>query len=73
MYFDELLMKNLPHIFENIFLSLDFESLKVCSKVCNAWNELLSSESFLQEKTQLLQGNKIKLNIAIREGNPDEV
>ena len=49
--FDILFTKNVPHILEKIFLSLDYRSFKACHKVDNRWSEVLKSE--------LLQG-KIK-------------
>ena len=42
--FNVLLMKNVPHIIEKIFLSLDYASFKNCLKVCNGWEEMLTSE-----------------------------
>ena len=45
--FDTLFTKNVPHILERIFFSLDYESFKICVKVCNTWHGLLTSESFL--------------------------
>ena len=44
--FDTLLMKNVPHILEKIFLSLDYQSFKACQEVSDTWNQLLMSESF---------------------------
>ena len=41
--FDQLLTKNVPHILEKIFLSLDIESIKNCMRVCQAWNNVLST------------------------------
>ena len=41
--FDVLLKKNVPHILEKIFLSLDLESLKNCFRVSKAWNSSLRS------------------------------
>ena len=43
--FDTLLAKYVPHIFEKIFLSLDYESFKKCLEVNSAWKGLLSAES----------------------------
>ena len=51
--FDKLFTKNVPHILERIFLSLDFVSFKVSSKVSKNWNQLLKSES-IQKKAKLL-------------------
>ena len=44
--FNKLFAKNVPHILENIFLSLDYESYKVCLEVNDTWEKLLSSESY---------------------------
>ena len=44
--FDKLLTKYVPHIFEKIFLSLDYESFNNCKKVCNEWMAFLGSEQF---------------------------
>ena len=44
--FRTLMTKSVPHIIEKIFLSLDYESFKNCFEVCEAWCELLRSESF---------------------------
>ena len=44
--FDILFAKNVPHILEKIFLSLDYESFKNCVKVNDAWKNLLTSEAF---------------------------
>ena len=58
-HFDILLTKNVPHILETIFLSLDFESFKKCHEVNSAWNELLISESF-QRKVKALRCEVIR-------------
>ena len=44
--FDQLLSKSVPHILENIFFSLDYDSYKKCIEVNNIWKELLASEQF---------------------------
>ena len=44
-HFDILFTKSVPHILEDIFFSLDYESFNTCLKVNNAWHELLASES----------------------------
>ena len=51
--FDTLLAKNVPHILESIFLSLDYKSFKDCLEVNKTWNGLLTSESF-QVKAKLV-------------------
>ena len=52
-HFDIVFTKNVPHILEKIFLSMDFQSLNKCFEVNNAWNALLTSESF-QSKAKAL-------------------
>ena len=43
--FDLLFAKNVPHILENIFFSLDYRSFQTCYKVSKVWGEFLSSQS----------------------------
>ena len=40
--FDTLFTKNVPHIMEKIFLSLDPASFKACLDVSKSWNEVLT-------------------------------
>ena len=49
--YSALLPRNFPHILEQIFLHLDYESIKICFEVCKTWRELLMSES-LQRKVK---------------------
>ena len=44
--FDILFTRNVPHIPEKIFLSLDFESFKNCLKVSKPWSEVLTNKIF---------------------------
>ena len=44
--FDVLFIKSLPHIFEKIFFSLDYESFKSCLEVSKSWNDLITAERF---------------------------
>ena len=44
--FDILFSRNVPHILEKIFFSLDYESFQACFRVNSAWNELLSSQPY---------------------------
>ena len=53
--FDTLFAKNVPHILEKIFLSLDYESFKACQRVNNSWNVLLTSASFIKKARTLFQ------------------
>ena len=53
--FNRLFTRSVPHILERIFFSLDHDSFVACQKVCMAWNELHSSESYQQKKKELLE------------------
>ena len=44
--FDKLFSRNVPHILEKIFFSLDYESYKNCLEVSDTWEELLMSEKY---------------------------
>ena len=71
--FDNLLAINVPHIHEEIFFSLDFQSFKNCHLVCKTWNHVLSAESFHQKAKKLLAVNNQKLWWASTEGNANKV
>ena len=75
--FDKLLSKNVPHILENIFLFLDYESYKVCLEVCVVWQKLLMSKT-CQMKAKSVFHKEIlldELNLwnAAKDGNKEEV
>ena len=76
--FNMLFTKNVPHILEKIFLSVDYESFfKKCPEVCVTWRELLTSESY-QIKGKLVFHDEIandeyKLLCAAERGNIEEV
>ena len=59
--FDSLFSKNVPHIFEKIFQSLDYESYKACIKVNKALNKLIASEAF-QKRAKVLFRKEILLD-----------
>ena len=44
--FDRVCTRNVPHILENIFFSLDYKSFKACKEVCKTWNELMASDVY---------------------------
>ena len=75
--FDTLFTKSVPHILEKIFLSLDYETFKKCREVSNAWNKLLTSESFQQKAKSVFQGEigkkQKKLDLAVRQSNSEEI
>ena len=57
--FDTLFTKSVPHILEKIFFTLDYDSFMACGKVCMAWKELHSSESYQQKADELLESKTI--------------
>ena len=71
--FDKLFKTCVPHILEQIFFSLDYDSYKACHLVCKDWNEMLSTESFKQKANKILTENNVMLRSATRKGNVDEV
>ena len=60
--FGTLFTRNVPHILERIFLSLDYYLFNECLKVNKAWNGLLTSESF-KVKAKLLFHKEIEEEI----------
>ena len=72
--FDKLFKRNVPHIVEMIFLSLDFESFLRCLKVSKEWNKLLTSASFKMKCRSVFQEEIcIKVSLAIGEGSIEKV
>ena len=75
--FDILLSRNVPHILESIFLSLDYESFKECFQVSNTWNRLLKSEIFRRMAKDLFHDEILedeqRLYFLSYEDNLDEV
>ena len=74
---DALLSKNVPHILEKIFFSLDYKSFKTCFEVNRSWKGLLKSEDFQTKskdvfKHEIWQDEKKFLN-ASREGDVETV
>ena len=74
--FDTLFSKNVPHILDKIFLSLDYESYKDCLEVSNDWRGLLTSESYKTRgksvyKEEILE-DQIKLKVAAENNNTVE-
>ena len=59
--FDVLFAKNVPHLLEKIFLSLDYESYKTCMEVNQTWNQLLVSESYMKISKSLFS-NEISMD-----------
>ena len=56
--FDRLFERSVPHIFEKIFFSLNYDSFKKCREVSKAWNELHYSERYRQMAGELLQDKR---------------
>ena len=68
--FDRLITKNVPHIHEKIFFSLDYESFKKCLEVSKSWNDLLTSEHFLRMgKSLFCEDIQNDILLAVEEGN----
>ena len=75
--FDALFPPKRPHVFEKICLSLDYESLKNCLQVNEAWKGALSTKAF-QKKAKSLFRDEIsedekKLRRNSKKGKDDEV
>ena len=70
--YGELLPRNFPHILEKIFLFLDYESFKICFKVCTTWRELIISELLKRKAKDTfsleIEEDGRKLTLAAREG-----
>ena len=74
--FNTLFIKNLPHILEIIFFSLDYKSFKACMEVNKTWRSLLSIPAYQEEMEKMLKEkikNEEELFQASRNGNVDEV
>ena len=74
--FDPLFSKSVPHILEDIFASLDYDSFMACHNVCKVWNELLSFQSYQQIAEKLLkekEEGEEELCEASSTGNLDQV
>ena len=75
--FDRLFTRNVPHILEGIFFSLDYPSFRTCLRVSRTWYELLTTDR-LQKKAKstfhkgLLEDEK-KLRDAARKGDASEI
>ena len=71
--FGTLFAKNVPHILEKIFFSLDYESYKACMEVSVVWNDLLTSESYRRRGRRVTWPDEYELCTASRYGNITEV
>ena len=72
--FDRLLTRNVPHILEKIFFSIDYASFKKCLEVSQSWNDILKTESFLKRGTTLFwEEIHDELWLAAKEGNVDTI
>ena len=58
--FDLLLTKNVPHVLEAIFLSLDYESFKKCMEVTCVWKRLLNSATIKQKAKSVYRGGILR-------------
>ena len=72
--FDILLARNLPHVIEKIFFSLDYDTFNNCQEVSMTWNRLLTSDSYLKiAKSVFLKDIEEDLWAAVMEDNLDGV
>ena len=72
--FDRVLSKNVPHIHEDIFFSIDYHSFKKCLEVSKSWRDLLTSESFLRRaKSVFCEDIQKELLLAAERGNVDTI
>ena len=72
--FAKLMAKNVPHIHEKILLSLDYDTFKNSKGVCEAWDELLESETFMEKANSVFCGDMEKELLRYsREGDADKV
>ena len=63
--FSILFNKNVPHVQEKIFFSLDYDSLKACEEVCKTWHELLGTEPYQVKSKELLEKKKTAHTVLI--------
>ena len=74
--FDTLFGKNVPHILEIIFFSLDYNSYNSCMRVNRTWRGLFGTARYSEKLDEKLIEKKIyerKLFDASRKGNAEEV
>ena len=75
--FEVLLAKNVPHILEKIFFSLDYESFKNCFEVSKGWKTILTFEQYLRMAKSVFPENihddERKLVCAAERGDAKEV
>ena len=71
--FNVLFFKNVPHIVEKIFFSLDFESFKTCIVVSLPWHELLTSVSYRNKGKSVfpieIAKDQLKLFVAVEDND----
>ena len=66
--------RDVPHILEKIFLSLDYNAFKKCQEVSKDWKNLLISEPFLERgKTIFCEQIRNDLMHSTKEGNIDKI
>ena len=71
-HFGAVLPRKFPHILEQIFLYLDYESFKTCFEVCETWNKLIMSDLVHRKAKEIfyaeIEEDEKKLVRAAREG-----
>ena len=72
--FDRLFTRNVPHVLEKIFFSLDYASFKNCLEVSKLWQDLLTSESFLRKgKSVFWKDVQWELQLGALNGDVDTI
>ena len=73
----KVLGENIPHIREQIFLSLDYKSYKACFEVCQEWRKILKSESFQKKAKKVFEReidqDRLDLVEASFDGNTERI
>ena len=72
--FDRLFIRNVPHVLEKVFFSLDYASFKKCLEVSKLWQDLLTTESFLRKgKSLFCMDIQWDLQLGASNGDVDKI
>ena len=75
--FVEKFLINFPHIVENIFFFLDYETYKTCKYVNAQWRDLLISKRYITKARSVFMWeifiDELSLFIAVSRGDTDKV
>ena len=70
--FDRLFRRNVPHILEAIFFTLDYDSFAACREVCKSWSKLHATHPYRQRGDDMLE-REFSLCQSSRDGNAEQV